>query len=273
VAWVINVAETIPDQPQSTLARPDQARSDRTTNDQANGNAGTQQAQATLAFPTDLINIIGGIQRQPSPAPIKQEFVFELTKEKAAKNFCILKKHGLDLSQAIDAQERSPLSYRLEFRPPNTLKRIFHNHPIWQRMEKVLINRSQWPLDEIRKEDRKTDLHEALAFGNHKGAASKKELLKSLLTEDVRHRYGLIIPRDKVARIPNACLAPMNIIHQFTPKANSDIVDKEHLTHDHSFKWQSGTLVNSRLGLILDGTLFYARVTFKTLVVFNFKVS
>ncbi len=30
--------------------------------------------------------------------------------------------------------------------------------------------------------------------------------------------------------------------------------------------------VSSGLGLILGGTLFYARVTFKTLVVFNFKV-
>ena len=29
---------------------------------------------------------------------------------------------------------------------------------------------------------------------------------------------------------------------------------------------------NWRLGLILGGALFYARVTFKTLVVFNFKV-
>ena len=29
---------------------------------------------------------------------------------------------------------------------------------------------------------------------------------------------------------------------------------------------------DARLGLILGGTLFYARVTFKTLAVFNFKV-
>jgi hypothetical protein len=178
---------------------------------------------------------------------MKQEFVFEITKEAAAMNFCVLKKHGLDLSQAIDAQERSPLSYGLEFKPPNTLKRIFHNPPLWPCMEKTLINGLQWPLNKISEEDRKVDLREALALGNHKEAASKPTLLKSLLTEDVWHGYGLVIPRDKLAHIPNAYLALMNIMHQFTLDAGGDILDKERLTHDKSFKWQSGTLVNCRV--------------------------
>ena len=39
----------------------------------------------------------------------------------------------------------------------------------------------------------------------------------------------------------------MNIMHQFTLDASGDIVDKERLTHDQSFKWHSGTLVNSRV--------------------------
>jgi len=33
----------------------------------------------------------------------------------------------------------------------------------------------------------------------------------------------------------------MNIMHQFTLNASGNIVDKERLTHDQSFKWQSGT--------------------------------
>jgi hypothetical protein len=114
-------------------------------------------------------------------------------------------------------------------------------------MEQLLINGLQWPLDKISKEDREADLHKALVFGNHKGAACKPKLLKVLISEDVRHGYGLVIPRDKVSPIPNACLAPMNIMHQFTLNASGDIVDKERLTHDQSFKWQSGTSVNSRV--------------------------
>ena len=107
---------------------------------------------------------------------MKQEFAFELTKEAAEKNYCLLKKYGLDLSRAIDAQKSSPLSYGSEFKPPHILKRIYRNHPLWPCMDQLLINRSQWPLDEISEEDREVDLHEALVFGNHKGAASKPEL-------------------------------------------------------------------------------------------------
>jgi hypothetical protein len=178
---------------------------------------------------------------------MKQEFAFELIKEAAEKNYCLLKKQGLDLGWAINAQKSSPLSYGSEFKPPHILKRIYRNHPLWPRMEQLLINGLQWPLDEISEEDREADLREALAFGNHKEAASKPELLKALIAADVRHGYRLVIPRDKVARIPNACLAPMNIMHQFTLNASGNIVDKERLTHDQSFKWQSGTSINSRV--------------------------
>jgi len=247
VTWASNVAETQSDRPQSTLAKPDRARSNRTTNIQAIQSPGTQHDQATPAFPTNLINIIGDIKGQPSPSPMKQEFAFELTKEAAEKNYWLLKKYGLHLSRAIDAQKSSPLSYGSEFKPPHILKRIYRNHPLWPRMEQLLINGSQWPLVEISEEDREADLHEALVFGNHKGAVSKPKLLKALITADVRHGYRLMIPRDKIARIPSACLAPMNIMHQFTLNASGNIVDKEHLTHDQSFKWQSGTLVNSRV--------------------------
>jgi len=86
VTWASNVAETQSDRPQSTLAKPDRARSNRTTNIQAIQSPGTQHDQATPAFPTNLINIIGDIKGQPSPSPMKQEFAFELTKEAAEKN-------------------------------------------------------------------------------------------------------------------------------------------------------------------------------------------
>jgi hypothetical protein len=54
-------------------------------------------------------------------------------------------------------------------------------------MERLLIKGSQWPLEEIRKSNRVADLQEALQFGKHKGATNKPELLRELITEDVRH--------------------------------------------------------------------------------------
>ncbi len=111
----------------------------------------------------------------------------------------------------------------------------------------LLIEGSKWPLTEISKSNRIADLSNALQFGNHKGASQKPNLLKELISDDISYSYGLVIPRGKISHLPNACVAPMNIMKQFTLDAGGEFVDKEHLTHDQSFKWQSGLLVNRRV--------------------------
>jgi hypothetical protein len=162
-------------------------------------------------------------------------------------NFIILKKYNLDLEKAVNAQKPSPLGYGSKFRPPHTMKRIFQHHPPWARMEHILINGSEWPLAEIRESNRIADLTEALQFGNHKGASQKPDLLKKLISDDIRHGYGLVIPRGGISRLPNACLAPMNITKQFTLEGGGEIVDKERLTHNQSFTWQSSLSGNKRM--------------------------
>ena len=159
----------------------------------------------------------------------------------------ILRKYNFDLGQALEAQRSSPLGYGSEFRPPATLHKLFWSHPLWQRMERLLVKGSKWPLLELSKEDRLEDLKEALQFGNHKGASEKPVLLKKLISDDIRFGYGLVVQRGKITRLPNACLAPMKIMNQFTLDASSEIVDKEWLTHDQSFEWQSGRPVNKRV--------------------------
>jgi hypothetical protein len=206
-----------------------------------------QHPNKTPAFPLELISIINEIRGQPIPVPMEQEFFFDMTQEAAAKNFLVFKQYGFDLGRAIEAQKLSPLGYSSKFKKPEVLQKIFGNHPLWARMERLLIEGSRWPLKEISKEDRVADLQEALQFGYHKGATSKPKLLRELITADVTHGYGLVIPLDKIKRIPVACLAPMNIMHQFTLDASGDIMDREQPTHNQSFKWQSGTLVNKRV--------------------------
>ncbi len=159
----------------------------------------------------------------------------------------ILKKYNFNLAKAIEAQKSLPVGYGSEFWPPQTLKKIFMNHPLWNRMESLLIEGSKWPLTELSKRDRIEDLNKALQFGNHNGASQKSELLKKLISEDIKFGYGLVFPRGKIRRLPNACLAPMNIMNQFTLNASREIVDKDRLTHDQSFKWQSGLSVNKQV--------------------------
>jgi hypothetical protein len=105
------------------------------------------------------------------------EFFFELMPEAAEKNFLVLKRHNLDLGQVIAAQQDSPFGYESEFKPPQVLQRLFLHHPLWEQMETILVNRSQWPLMEISKDNRVADLQEVLAFRNYKGASSKLKLL------------------------------------------------------------------------------------------------
>ena len=111
-------------------------------------------------------------------------------------------------------------------------------------MKSILKHGSRWPLKELPLSDRWKDLEEALVFGNHKGAESNPAILKDLVKKDVIHGYGLVLPLDKIKRIPGALLAPMNVIKQNSIDECGKIVVKDRLTHDQSYKWGSGTSVN-----------------------------
>ena len=139
------------------------------------------------------------------------------------------------------------MGYRSEFRPPEVLERIFSKHPNWDRMKCILMNGSNWPLKELDNESRASDLSEALAFGNHKGATEKSKLLKQLMSKDVTHGYGLVLPLSKVTRIKGLLMALMNIQKQNTIDETGRIIKKDRLTHDQSYKWGSGMSVNSRV--------------------------
>ena len=101
-------------------------------------------------------------------------------------------------------------------------------------MEDILKNGSKWPLEEISNENRLSDLQEALIFGNQKG-------------KDVKYGYSLPIPLDSVTKMKGLEMAPMNIMAQNTIDEFGRVVPKDRLTHDHSWKWGSGTSINSRV--------------------------
>jgi hypothetical protein len=98
----------------------------------------------------------------------------------------------------------------------------------------------------VRTKSRAKDLLEAIEFGNHRGAKENIELLTSLVTKDVKYGYAVTFPLSKASSIPGILMAPMNIMHQDTIDETGKIVDKKRLTHDQSFKFGSGTSVNSR---------------------------
>ncbi len=114
-------------------------------------------------------------------------------------------------------------------------------------MKRILTIGSKWPLEEIDEQLRKSDLNEALCFGNHKGTSKNPELLKQLVTKDVILGYCLPIPLDQVKKLKKALMAPMNIMSQNMIDKTGQIVEKDCLTHNQSYKWGSGTSVNSQV--------------------------
>ena len=176
----------------------------------------------------------------------KPDISFEFNSEAAHKNYLTMKKHDFDMQRLIESQVNTPMYYGSEFRETKLLEPLLVRHPNWSHLKSILENGSDWNLEDLDEEQRKADLLEALEFGNHKGASEQPELLKELLLKDVAYGYCFLVPKYKLTSIPGVCVAPMNVQDQFSINEYGEIVPKERLTHDQSYKWGSGTSVNSR---------------------------
>ncbi len=195
----------------------------------------------------NLINRIKQVMSTPCSRPSAPEFKFELSEEAMKQNLAVLEKYDFNLGRVLEAQQDSPLGPGKEFKRPVVLESVFCLHPLWQHMKDFLNDGSKWPLDEISEEERVKDLNEVLTFGNHKGALAKPELLLKLIGKDVKYGCSAPIPLNSVKRIPGLEMAPMNIMAQNTINEFGQVIPKDQLTHDQSWKWKgSGTSVNSR---------------------------
>ena len=81
-----------------------------------------------------------------------------------------------------------------------------------------------------------------------------------MISEEVSHGYLLPLPLSKITRVPGILLAHLNIQRQNTIDEEGNIIEKDRLTHDQSFKFSGSnfpsipdlTLPNS-LQVFLDG--------------------
>jgi hypothetical protein len=61
-----------------------------------------------------------------------------------------------------------------------TLELLLVKHPNWPHLKQILISSSSWNLEDLDEEKRLSDLQEAIARGNHKGAKEKPANLRKL---------------------------------------------------------------------------------------------
>lgn len=197
-------------------------------------------------FPTNLLSIAKAISNRKCQDYTSPTFKFVMTQEAALENWNILQSFP-NLGKALASQKGSQLEYGSEFRDTATLHYIFAKHPLWHRLKSQLKFGTSFPLEDLSFDKRKQDVKEALEYGNHKGVANDIELFSTMMNNDVIHGYSLVLPRSKIIEIDGALLAPMNIADQNTINERGEIVAKKRLTHNQSYKFSSGTSVNSRV--------------------------
>ncbi len=108
----------------------------------------------------------------------------------------------------------------------------------------------QWfnlPLLPLNNSEQIKDIDDALKFSNYKGTEQQQELLLKLVKDNVNRGFALPLPLDKILLIPGVLRAPSNIKLQIMMNERRDIIPKNRLTCNQSWKWQSGTSINSRV--------------------------
>jgi hypothetical protein len=68
-----------------------------------------------------------------------------------------------------------------------------------------------------------------------------------MLDDEVRYGWQLVLPAESVHVIPGTIVSPLGLVKQNTINEHGETTTKWRLTHDQSFKFQSGTSVNSRV--------------------------
>jgi hypothetical protein len=208
----------------------------------------------------ELPTLIAAILDHPVPTPGPAAFQFQQTPAAAAHNAMILRRHNNNLAQAIIADGNSPLKYGSEFRPKSFLAPLLCHHPNWPYIDELLTTGCSFIAPPLSEPDRLTQIDLALSFGNHKGALKKPLQLIKLLHDGISHGYNLPVSIDMVHKIPVLILSPMNIAKQNTIDETGRVIEKYHLTHDHSFDFFPGSSVNNRCPLGLHQTCMFGKL-------------
>lgn len=183
------------------------------------------------------------------PVPTSPRFVFEFSRSAAEKNGRILQEFDWSLERALASQALSPLGPGSEFRRPEVISRILGRHPLWPRIESLLVDGSDWALEGISESDRAESVKSNIERGNHKSASDRPEILRELMLDDVAHGFTLPVPLSALGLIPGTEVAPMGIAAQSTINEWGEIVPKDRPTHDLSFQVGAAESINDRIDM------------------------
>jgi hypothetical protein len=215
----------------------------------------------TPRAPFNLMQVITAILAAPIATPTPSQFRFTLLDPSAARhNAAILRNVDCDLRRALrNESSASPLQFGSEFWSTAILAPLLGHHPQWYKIHSLLEDGCTFladPLDEV---DCLIQIEHALDFGNHKGALKHPVELHALLTEDVTHGFNLPVDLRLAHTILGLVLSPMNIARQNTIDETGRVIEKDRLTHDHSYNFFPQSSINSRCQLDLHEPCLFGK--------------
>jgi hypothetical protein len=175
-----------------------------------------------------------------------------MTPAAARHNSAILRNVQFDMHRALSNEHPlSPLQFGSEFRTTQSLAPLLAHHPNWYRIHQLLDDGCEFLASTLSETDRLRQIDLALDFGNHKGACKAPDKLRALLLTDVTHGFNLPLDLSLARKMPGLVLSPMNIAPQQSIDETGRIIEKDRLTHDHSFDFFPNSAINNRCALDL----------------------
>jgi hypothetical protein len=193
--------------------------------------------------------MISTIVSTPVPKPGTTQFRFTLDHDTANHNAAIFQQHGYDFTEAINSNGSSPLNFGSEFRDTAVLAPLFRYHPNWPRAANIINHGSHFQAEPLPPKQRLEHLEAALAYGNHKGAVKAPDQLFDLLSNDIVNGFAILLPLELARLSPGILLSSMNIARQNTIDHTGRVIEKDRLTHYHSFDFFKNGSINSRSNL------------------------
>ena len=86
---------------------------------------------------------------------------------------------------------------------------------------------------------------------------SEPSILRKLIGKDVAAGFQLPTTVESLRFIPHAYISPYGVIHQTTIDKDGALIPKKRAAHDQSFKFGSGSSVNSRVQIDKLDNLIY----------------
>jgi hypothetical protein len=209
----------------------------------------TEQANPTNILPSPdwLIKTIAEILAVEIPPPGDSPFIFDMTNEAAYHNSLVMRHYNNNITNIIDDNTHTILSYGSEFRPVQVLEKLLMHHPRWNKFSSIINNGSVWPLRAISDDLRKERNHELIKRGNHRSAEVYNDQLQSILQKEVKQGWMVPIPTSYIIHLDNVEIAPVGIAHQWQAHEDGSRTSKFRLTHDQSFEASVGESLNKRV--------------------------